>query len=276
MKIFDCFMYFDEDLLLDIRLNILNEVVDFFVIVESTKTWQNNYKELKFNIKNFSKFSDKIVYIPVNDMPEDKNPWVRENYQRNCILRGLKNSSEDDLIIVSDLDEIPNPEKIKEFDSINKFAVFKQKFFFYKINMQSVTHPFWYGTKICQKKYLKSPQWLRNIKSKNYPVWRLDTIFSSKKFSNLKIIENGGWHFCNLKTPEKLSYKYKNMCEYDDKFIFKNSIDSKKLKIDEIKESIEQGKDLIGRNYNYSKVVIDNTFPKYILNNLTYFKDWIV
>ena len=83
MKIYDCFSYLDEDLLLDLRLNILDEYVDYFVIVEGNKTWQNNPKELKFNIQKFSKFKNKIIYIPVNDLPDGQDPYLRENFQRN-------------------------------------------------------------------------------------------------------------------------------------------------------------------------------------------------
>ena len=115
MKIFDCFSYLDEDFLLDIRLNTLDSLVDYFVIVEGNMTWQNNYKKLRFNINKFSKFKDKIIYVPVEDMPDGDNPWLRENFQRNCIMRGLKKSSENDLILISDLDEIPNPDSIKQF-----------------------------------------------------------------------------------------------------------------------------------------------------------------
>ena len=99
MKIYDCFSYWDEDLLVDLRLNILSKHVDYFVIVEGNKTWQNNFKKLRFDIKKFEKFNDKIIYIPVEDMPGGENPWIRENFQRNCILRGLKYSSENDIII---------------------------------------------------------------------------------------------------------------------------------------------------------------------------------
>jgi len=104
MKIYDCFLYWDEDLLLDLRLNILNDYVDYFVIVEGNKTWQNNYKNFRFDIKKFQKFEKKIIYIQVKDMPEGKNPWIRENFQRNCIERGFKDIRDNDLIIISDLD----------------------------------------------------------------------------------------------------------------------------------------------------------------------------
>ena len=89
MKIYDCFSYLDEDLLLDLRLNILNEYVDHFVIVEGNKTWQNNPKKLQFNIDKFKKFQKKIIYIPVEDMPDGDDPYKRENFQRNCIEKGI-------------------------------------------------------------------------------------------------------------------------------------------------------------------------------------------
>ncbi len=123
-KLFDCFSYWDEDLLLDLRLHILNEYIDFFVIVEGNKTWQNNPKKLQFDIKKFNKFEKKIIYIPVEDMPEGDNPWLRENFQRNCISRGLKNADENDLILVSDLDEIPNPKNLNLFKKKNEVCSF--------------------------------------------------------------------------------------------------------------------------------------------------------
>ena len=270
MKIFDCFSYLDEDLLLELRLNILDENVDYFVIVEGNKTWQNNSKKLRFDINKFDKFKKKIIYIPITDMPDGDNPWVRENFQRNCISRGLVNANEDDLIIISDLDEIPNMEQIWKFNSNMRYAVFKQKHFYYKINLQSQKNPFWYGSKICVKKYLKSPQWLRNLKFKKRPFWRID----KHRLNN--ILESGGWHFCNLKSAEELLYKYKNLCETNDPHVFKEKIEEKYLNLNEIEKKITLGKDIIGREDNYKKIEIDNSFPKYILNNIKQYKNWIV
>ena len=144
-------MYWDEDLLLDLRLNILNNYVDYFVIVEGNKTWQNNPKKLKFNIKKFKKFKKKIIYIKVEDLPDGKNPWVRENFQRNCIVRGLENARDQDIIIISDLDEIPNPSAIKLFNKKKRYAVFEQNLYYYKINLQSENNPLWPGSRICVK-----------------------------------------------------------------------------------------------------------------------------
>ena len=115
--------------MLETRLNVLDNFVDFFVIIEGNKTWQNNYKKLKFDIKKFEKFEKKIIYVPVTDMPDGDNPYLRENFQRNSILKGLKNSTDKDLIIISDLDEIPNPNSIINFKPNRKYAVLKQKNF---------------------------------------------------------------------------------------------------------------------------------------------------
>ena len=269
-KLYDCFSYWDEDLLLDLRLNILDEHVDYFVIVEGNRTWQNNPKKLRFDIKKFSKFKDKIIYIPVEDMPDGDNPYLRENFQRNCISRGIISADDTDFILISDLDEIPNPEKLISFKKDMRYAAFKQKHFYYKLNLQSLNHPYWYGSRICVKKFLKSPQWLRSLKFKKRPFWRID------KFRLNNIVEDGGWHFCNLKNPKELLYKYQNLCETNDPYIFKEKIDEKYLKIDEITKRIENGKDIIGRDDSFKKVDINYKFPNYILQNKIKYKDWIV
>ena len=269
MKIYDCFSYWDEDLLLDLRLHILNDYVDYFVVVEGNKTWQNNFKNFQFNIKKFKKFKEKIIYIPVEDLPGGDDPYLRENHQRNSIYQGLKDAKDEDLILISDLDEIPNPKKLCNFKSHMKYAVFKQKLFYYKFNLQNKTYPYWYGSRICVKKFLKSPQWLRELKFKKRPFWRIDKI----RLNN--IIDDGGWHFCNLKTPEQLLKKYKNLCETNDPYSFKEKIDEKFLEINSIKNLISQNKDLIGRGQIYTKVKIDSSYPEFLRKNLDLYKDWI-
>ena len=267
--IYDCFSYWDEDLLLDLRLNILDKYVDFFVIVEGNKTWQNNSKNLRFDINRFSKFKEKIIYVPVTNMPDGINPYLRENFQRNSIMRGLEKCKDDDFIIISDLDEIPNPDQLKKFNKKMRYAVFKQSHFYYKFNLRSEDEPFWFGSRICVKKYLKSPQWLRDLKFKKRPFWRLDKL----RLNN--IINDGGWHFCNLKKPEQLLYKYKNLCETNDPINFNEKIDEKYLSLDSINKMISEKKDIIGRNHNYKKVPIDKSFPSYLIDNISNYKEWI-
>ena len=151
-----------------------------------------------------------------------------------------------------------------------RYATFQQKHFYYKFNLQSKNHPFWNGTRICVKKYLKSPQWLRDLKFKKRPFWRLDKI----RLNN--IIKDGGWHFCNLKTAENLLYKYKNLCETNDPIHFNESIDPKYLQLDEIKKKIISGEDIIGRKDNFIKVDLDNSFPEYLIKSRNIYKDWII
>ena len=194
---------------------------------------------------------------------------LRDQYQRNSLSRGLVDCDEDDLVMISDLDEIPDPNKIKFFKRKMRYAVFKQMHFYYKINLQSQINPFWFGSRICVRKYLKSPQWLRDLKFKKRPFWRLD------KFRLNNIIENGGWHFCNLKKPESLLYKYENLCETDDPIHFKEKIDKNYLNLEEIKKRITAGKDIIGRKDNFIKINIDNSFPKFLIDNKSIYKDWL-
>ena len=221
MNIYDCFMYFDEDLLLDLRLNILDKYVKKFVISEATYLHSGKEKKLKFDIKNFSKFKDKIIYIVVDKHPpgiqnissddifETKNKKIldnslkRENNQRNQLLNGLQDADENDLILSSDLDEIPD---LSKFKYKNKITLFEQKVFYYKFNLMQPNFS-WMGTRACKKKKLKEFQWIRNIKSKSYPLWRLDTLFSKKKYMNVDIIKNGGWHFTSIKNPKDIFYK---------------------------------------------------------------------
>ena len=113
------------------------------------------------------------------------------------------------------------------------------------------------------------PQWLRNLKFKKRPFWRID------KFRLNNIIEDGGWHFCNLKKPDLLLYKYKNLCETNDPVNFKEKIDKKYLNINEIKKRVELGEDIIGREDNFTKIELDHSFPDYLLTNKEKYSEWI-
>jgi len=268
MAIYDCFQFFDEEHILDFRLNILDEFVDFFVMVESTTDHQGNKKKLNFDSKKFKKFNNKIIYIVVDDTEEAiKKPHIGgeslvEQHQRNSLMRGLKNCIDDDLIILSDVDEIPDLNKLNKFDK-RKYAVFSQKMFNYKINLLNETENNWHGSKICLKKDLKSPQWLRNLKFKKYPFWRID------KPRNLQIIENGGWHFAYLQSPENILKKIKSFAHGEfNKPDFANQKN--------IKEKINMEKDIFDRGISYKKVQIDDMFPKYIVDNKEKLKEWII
>ena len=295
MKIFDCFMYFDEDVLLDLRLNYLNSYVDKFVIVESNYTHSGKKRNLNFDIDNFKKFKNKIIYLVFDQEPSGianfnnkdhiditnskyfLNAAKRENSQRNYILEGLKDAEPDDMILISDLDEIPNLEQNNLNEINNRLIFFKQKLFYYKFNLMLESFE-WFGTKACRKKLLLSPQWLRNIKDKNYPFWRLDTIFSRTKYQDIYFVENGGWHFSYLKTAKNIEKKltsYLHHREYDLKPIgedgIQKMINNKKpvynLKVDSKKSKFDGGEEL--------KITSTDELPNYIKNNLDKYKNWL-
>ena len=271
MKLIDCFMYFDEDLVLEIRLNTLYDIVDKFVIAEATRDHAGREKKLNFNIEKFKKFNKKIEYLVIDDLPlnvqSNKKGWhenhMRDQFQRNSLARGFEKYHSEDLIMISDIDEIPDPKKIKEFDTKNKYACFLQKNFQSKINLLNITDGFWSGTKICKKKYLKSPQWLREIKIKKRPFWKF---FKDKE---PQLIEFGGWHFSFLKEPELIK---KKIISYSHQEF--NKVDF--TDTDKIKERIMSGEDLFDRNIKYKIVEVDSTFPEYIYNNKDKFKAWII
>ena len=231
MNIYDCFMYFDEDMLLDLRLNVLNDHVKKFVISEATYTHNGTKKELKFDINNFKKFKDKITYIVVDQPPPNLlkiknsdnsnkkaeklilNGYARDNFQRENLSQGLKSLNDNDLIIVSDLDEIPNLSATNLGDVKEKIIIFNQKMFYYKFNLLYENFN-WFGSKACKKKNFISPQWLRNIKSKKYSKLRIDLIFSKKKYSDIFYVNDGGWHFTCIRNAEDLERKLLNFARH--------------------------------------------------------------
>jgi len=233
MKIFDCFMFYDEELLLDIRLNILDKYVDFFVIVESEYFHNGKKRELKFDINKFKKFENKIIYLIHKNEPNGIvqlnkndnraaksyklifNAHLRENAQRNHIIEGLNNANENDLILISDVDEIPNFNSLDLSKINNQIIIFEQEIFYYKFNRYLPDFK-WHGTKACKKKELINPQWLRNIKNKKFSFWRIDTFFSKNKYINKFFVINGGWHFSNIKNASDIELKLKSYLHHWD------------------------------------------------------------
>ena len=288
-------MYFDEDIVLDVRLNFLNDYVDKFIIVESEYNHKGEKRSPRFDINKFLKFKDKIIYILKKDTPENIEPikssdnpdevyrksifnaWKRENLQRNSILEGLKDVGLDDWILISDLDEIPNLKNINFNKTKEKLIFFKQHMMYYKFNLK-LDNFFWMGSKACKYKYLKSPQWLRDIKSKKFGWWRIDTLLSKKKYQNIRIIDNGGWHFSYLKKPEGIKKKLQSYLHHID-------YDRNPLDTDQISNIIKQKKTIydlkVDQKENKFKAQntltkIDNLeMPNYVKNNLNKFDEWI-
>ena len=295
MKIFDCFMYYDEDLILELRLNYLDKHVDKFIIVESTYTHSGKSRKLLFDINKFLKFKNKINYIVLNEQPFDLqninvndsaheknskyilNAVKRENLQRNTIIKGLNDAESEDMIIISDVDEIPNLDETNIEEVENKLILFKQNYYYYKFNLKMSNYS-WHGSKACRKKNLISAQWLRNVKDKVYSFWRLDTLFSNKKYQNIKIINNGGWHFSNIKTPADIEKKMRTYLHHREYEL--NPVGEKKINeiIKEKKPIYNLKTDMRGNKFDLKDqlIVADiDELPYYIKENITKYKDWL-
>ena len=293
MNVFDCTTYFNEPLMMDVRFNVLDKYVKKFIIVESVFSHRGHKKKLNFDIKLYPKFKDKIEYIVLEKEPNnltyssDKNienlnkrlnSIKRIEHQRNQALEGCYEANENDYIFYSDNDEIPNLENTNLNFIKEKFVIFEQKLFHYKFNLYNDRIP-WYGTKGAKKKYLRSISELRNIKSKKYPFYRLDTIFSRNKHINLKVIKNGGWHFTQLKSPEDLEQKFihdENHDEYDRLDInlekIRDMIDKKIIEYDHLAEKSSDLKH--GNSFKLKTLKIENNMPEYLILNKEKFKKW--
>ena len=287
-------MFFDEEMLLDLRLNIMDKYVDKFVITEATYMHSGKPKKLIFDIKKFSKFKDKIIYIIIDEQPPDlfqindndnletksskkiMNAKKREVYQVQKTREGFVNALPDDIIIISDLDEIPNLENV-DFKKINqKLIFFKQKMYYYKLNLFYKLMP-WYGSKACKKKFFISPEWLRSTKNKKYPIWRPDIIFSRKKYNDIHFVLNGGWHFTNIRKPEDLEKKFLNFLHHQD-------FEYSGLKLSDIKEKVKNKKILYDlgvdqRDYKWSgtktlRRVDLAEMPSYLSDNFKKYSEW--
>ena len=288
MKIVDCTTFYSEHMMYDVRLNILKDKVDKFVVTESTFSHSGKEK-LNFDINNYPKFKDKIDYIiidrePKGIVPENNNPALQRANSLKRIalsydesLKVIKDFSGEDLIMLSDNDEIPNLDSHEFKKNKKDIVIFKQLFFYYKFNLL-YDKMNWFGTKACKKKKLKSLSWLKNIKLKKYPFWRLDTMFSETKQINLQIIKDGGWHFTNLLSPEDMYEKFMNFGHHDE---FKLS----GLTIEKLREKIKN-KEMFYNHFedqsstkkwenNHKLRDCDlELLPKYLINNKNKYKNW--
>ena len=292
MKIYDCTTFYSEHMMLDVRFHVLNDYVEKFIVTESLYSHSGQPKKLNFDINNYPKFKDKIIYLVIDQEPNDLikientkehqglkriNSLKRIELSYNYMMKATENLANDDLIILSDNDEIPNLNS-KQFKQSNKNVfIFKQLFFYYKFNLLYDLMP-WFGSKACKKKSLKSFSWLRNLKSKKYSFWRLDTYFNENKLTNLEIIKDGGWHFTNIKTPEELYIKMTNFGHHNEFELSGLTVEDLRKKIDEgvvfynhFSDQTDQNK----WNYDYKlkKINID-LLPKYLQDNSEKLKEW--
>ena len=288
-------MYFDEEVVLDVRLNTLDKYVDYFVIVESSFTHKGDNKNLMFNHNKFEKFKNKIIYLVYdkqpkgieavneNDSENEKsrkyilNAALRENGQRNFIQNGLNKAEDNDIILISDVDEIPNLSEVNFNNISEKIIMFHQDMFYYKFDLK-IPNLLWTGTRGCRKKYLLSPQWLRNVKDRKYFPFRIDILFSEKKYSSIKFSSNGGWHFSNIKTAEEIEYKLKS-------YLHHREFDEQSLSVEEIQNIIENKKAIydlkvdkrvnkIGDGSKLVKIKFEK-LPIYIQQNKHNYMKWL-
>ncbi len=292
MNIYDCTTFYSEDMMLDLRFNILNEHVHKFVVVESTFSHSGNKKKLNFNINNYPKFKDKIIYKVIDFEPpnlhkitEEKtfylkriNSLKRIELSYNFMENAISEADDNDLIILSDNDEIPNLNSESFKKSKKNLIIFKQLFFYYKFNLLYELMP-WFGSRACKKKNLKSFSWLKNIKNKQYPFWRIDAYFSELKNTNVDIINDGGWHFTNVKSPEEIFEKMKNFGHHDE-------FDISGITLEDIKKKIKEKK--VFYNHFADKQNLDKwkyehelknigfeLLPNYLRENKDKYKNWL-
>ena len=266
MKIIDCITYCGEDLLLKIRFETLYNQVDKFIIIEANKYFDGNPKPKFFDHKKFYKYSNKIEYYYIENLPKyNGNNLEYEIFIKNQIARGLNNLDDEDIVLISDADEIPNlkNDKFKKYDS----AVFLQKMYYYKFNI-NVYEGLKFKNKIactksCKFKFFKSFQQVRQFRVKNIPWWRFDQ--KIKRY----VEKDGGWHFSFLMNSEDIKSKLSRF-EHEIKHLKKEDgyILSDLMDIKRIENNIINLKDPYDRDHvKLKKVKIDESFPKYILEN---------
>jgi len=271
-KVYDCITFYQANMLFQLRFEILKDVVDYFVICEANKSHTGLKKEFNFNPKIPEKYKHKIIYIKVTDLPDIKIKGKKDykllSLQMENLFKGIRSANQNDLIIFSDEDEIPNPNIINSFNYKKyKFGIFLQNMYYYKLNIMNIDegNGNWAGPRICQKKNLKSFFKLRLLKIKNleYPFWRID------KERSIELIKSGGWHFTYLMKPKEISKKIEDMAHTEfNKEKFKD--------INSIENNIKNLKDPFNRDLNLKKTEIDETYPEFIQKNKELYQEWIL
>ena len=292
MKIFDCTLYYDEDLILETRLNILDKFVDKFVICESTFTHSGKEKKLNFDIKKFDKFKNKIIYLVNESEPQNlsygrnnkedqgqmrPNAMKRIANQREFLLNGLQEANNNDLVLYSDNDEIPNPNTLNEDLLKEKIVIFEQKLFYYKFNLL-YEKLLWYGTRACKKKDLPKFEILRLIKPKKYPLYRLDTFFKKNKRMDVQIIKNGGWHFTRVLTPEEIHEK-ELIAEHHDEYKLSKKDPEKiadliKRRVIDHNHFVDSTENKYGKEFKLKQLPIKD-LPEYISQNIDKYRNFL-
>lgn len=282
-KIYDCFCYFNEDMLLKLRFETLWDSVDYFVISEACYTHAGKSRETNFDISKFSQYADKIRYLRLDQRPEGPNDfWKNENYIRNNLANGLYDANPDDLILISDLDEIPNPDVIRQYNPSYLRGDFAQRYYSYflnnywlgdvnsdgKIKPNSNT---WHGSKITTYRHFISffnnnATSVRSYKSSG-PLRALKRTWF--KHFHVQTIANGGWHFTWIFTLEDIIKKIESTAHQE--------FNKPKYKDPEyIRRMIDSGRDFLKPNARYQAQPVNKQFPVYLSNHRDLYKDHLL
>ncbi len=188
-RVFDCLIYNGELKVLEIRLHELDKVVDRFVVVESDSTFSGKPKRIEFDPTHpaIAPFAHIIDYVLVSDMPVTENPWDRESWQRNAMLRGITDAADSDLILMSDVDEIPRASVVSAArdDENHNVFFFRLDFYYFYVNFKNIkgseVNKIWNCAAVRTEAVRLAPQGLRQ------------TIVPGAR-----VFENAGWHFSYL------------------------------------------------------------------------------
>lgn len=268
--VYDCIPFFNEIDILKLRLHILDPIVDQFIIEEATVTFSGEEKELCFekNRELFKEFLPKIRYIVVDNSPTDTTTHLRDKFQKNALEKGLINATDEDVIILSDVDEIPNPKVleniIENFDQ-DKIYHLAQRMFYCFLNMEemsgnllSITGEFpgverrmWLGTKVFSKKHIPSTG---IIELREAPVTA----------ANAVRVADGGWHFGYMGSRHEDDVAKR----IGDKVVAAAHQEYNTQDIlAEAKYRLMLGEDMFGRDARFERVEVDDTYPEYLLQH---------
>ncbi|KVO53166.1 beta-1,4-mannosyl-glycoprotein beta-1,4-N-acetylglucosaminyltransferase [Burkholderia ubonensis] len=275
-KVYDCFCYFNEDMLLELRMEILWDHVDYFVIAESRYTQVGDPKPLNFDIRRFERFKDKIRYLEVDHLPPGPpDYWKNENYQRSYLINGLHDARPDDLILVSDLDEIPRPECIRLYDPSRYLrADLHQYCYAYFLNnrlLENDGFADWIGTRITTLRHLK--QFFNNVNAvRSYKSSGLLRSLKRSWFRKYRVqhLRDAGWHFSWVTSPEMMIVKMKSIA--DQKFV-KPEFQDQQF----IESRIRSGKDVLDRPLRYAPQPVEAPqFPTQITGARDKYATWLI
>ena len=264
MKIYDCFTFYNEFDLLELRLRELYDHVDHFVLVEADRTFQNQQKPFYYqdHAERFKKWADKIIHVAVQDMPQDTDAWGRERYQRDSIAQGIAAADPLDIIMIGDVDEIPRPGTVQRLrTSPGSVWGFRMPLFNFKYNYMMVTqdlYTVWSGA--VRKQVLSSAEDFRRMRHV------LHSFALNHSDGNIEIIEHAGWHFTYLGTSDFARTKIQS-------FAHSETNDPAILDQLDIEDSIRKGTGIIRTNHDYlfAPVTVDDYMPATIVDNLAEF-----